>query len=97
MVLRPCRPKTGYGLGMMMMMMMMMNLIYSEYFHQLLKGDHPLLCLVPLLGNLVQIGKQMYTPSSFLQIIKGDIVYCHSLNVKRKQQGNLPDAVLPLI
>ena len=77
--------------------MMMMNLIYSEYFHQLLKSDHPLLCLVPLLGNLVEIGKQMCTTSSFLQIMKGDIVYCHSLNVKTKQQENLPDAVLPLI
>ena len=68
---RPCWPKAAYGLGMiemmimMMMMIMMINLIYSEYFHQLLKGDHPLLCLVPLLGNLVQIGKQMYITSSF--------------------------------
>ena len=62
---------TAYGLGMMemmmtmMMMIMMMNLIYSEYFHQLLKGDHPLLCLVSLLGNFVQIGKQMCITSSF--------------------------------
>ena len=75
----------------------MMNLIYSEYFHQLLKGDHPLLCLVPLLGNLVEIGKQLYTTSSFLQIMKGDTVDCYSPNVKRKQQRNLPNAVLYLI